>query len=289
MKTWSAGEQINASDLNSNFVVGARFDPIDLPDIFDGNSNYISAIAADFNDSTPDYIFTGKGAASGDFTIRQLVRLADGAYEYQGVSATITPNNAGYNNVNMLGMACDGTYLYVYFQTNNSGAGHKDECIRLAMSDLTGATSMTGLPTLTTNPISQACFFYDPVTAKFYKLHDATTVKEMTVSGSAFTVTATRTLSVGLSNALGVLLKKANGNILIIDYNTATATQTLREYGSTGTQLTALTKTLSANSSHERVFGGVLNINGETRLALFEVNYNNSATSTRLVTKYFGY
>lgn len=264
--------------------------PIDLP--VSGLGNHLGKVAfgADFSNTSPTYLFIANIVDSSDMTIYQFVKNSDGNYVYNNVSATKTPTNGGYNNVNMLGVACDSTYVYVYFSTNASSGGgtYVDECWRYLQSDLTGATAMTGKPaTNSGNQQIGSGFFYDSTTSKFWLVYSSTVVKGMTVSGSAFTVTDTITLSVAITNIYDVLIKKTNGNFVILDLVTSSP-QIVRTYGSTGTQSSALTKVISAYGNYRNPVG-ICNMNGFTKLAIIEQLENNAQLYAIMDFKYFDY
>jgi hypothetical protein len=279
MKVWSAGEKVLASDLNANFRAagGANRTIVLSASYVHGTYFSKSMCMDDFSADDPTSVFVAITAGgTNDIIVEKYTKDTDGFMLSRSVTANII-QPGGNNNGIVRGITCKGTYVYVFGLMTNGGGSYVPWVTRLDQSNLGNQTTITGFSVSTTDNNFLNAFFYDPVTDKFWYVYNATTVKGGTISGTAFTVTDTITLSTGLSNIYNVLYKNSSGNFIILDIASSGFVQTVRRYQSNGTLIDSLSRGYAAQHGVIDMAIGVIKLGGSVNLAIcraFEISSN---------------
>jgi hypothetical protein len=280
---WVAGDKALAADTNKLAGTALRITP--PVSLASGTADY-QALGNLFSNNNTSPLFHAYSGGSTTVTIKKYEQDETGLLTYGGVTATITAASSG-TNVTVLGITCDATNVYVIFRCTVVGV-ETLEVHRLSQSTLGSDTSVTGIGAATASWRSGACFYWDPTTSKFWFLYNANTVKGYTISGTALTNTDTITLSVSLSTTGCMFYKKANGSFVVLD-NTIDNSyeQTLKVYGSTGTQTSSVTRSVVNKAGITGDYPlGVINLYGNPFIGITKAN---STTSYEILFKPFAY
>lgn len=281
------GEKLLAADINKFYI---RDTIVDLPLALGSDPLGTIAIGGYTGQNDPDPFFMVVLPNGTNGTIYKFIKDETGAFIYTGALATFMPNNAGFNNTSVVGITSDGTYVYVCFETNVSGASSVTEIKRFAL-DLTGATTITGVPALGSGSPKGSVFHWDSATGKFWIMTASATVKGYTISGTALTLTDTVTLSVAPTALNLCFYKKPTSAFVFLDGSPASYVQTIRTYSGSGTQTSAVTRSIAGLYNSERgIFAaGLLNFYGTMSLSLIRFNENSNVFRQDIYFKPFNY